>query len=419
MNSTIRTFREGFRFDLVSGLTVAVVALPLALGFGLTSGAGPASGVITAIVAGFIAGMLGGSEVQVSGPTGAMVVVLVPIVSQFGVSALAPVGIVAGVLMILAGVFRLGQWAEKIPWPVMEGFTLGIAMIIALQQIPIIFDIPRAEGTETLAIAINTLREVTVEPLHFWSIAVVAGTLGIKAAWRYLGRKYSKAGHIPASAVAIVIVTVTSVALHFPVATIGPLPGASMFSIELTVPDVPLFPLLYAALVVAILGSVESLLAARVGDAMLHRRDGQLARPYSPNRELLGQGIATMVASGVGGMPATGAIARTAVNVHAGARTRLSTMIHSLTLLAFVFVLAPLVSSIPVASLAGVLLGTSWRIANPASISENLRTTWPGRVSYLITALSVLAIDLIWGTLIGILTYWLANAIAKKFSPNS
>jgi SulP family sulfate permease len=416
MKQSLTTYREGFRFDLVAGLTVAVVALPLALGFGLTSGAGPGAGLVTAIVAGFFAGVFGGSDVQVSGPTGAMVVVLVPIVAQFGVSALVIVGFGAGVLMILAGVFRLGLWAEKIPWPVMEGFTLGIALIIALQQIPIIFDVPRGGGTETLSIAIDTLREVASSPLHVWSIALVVGTLGIKGLWRRLGKSWTYATHLPASAVAIVIVTGASALLHFPVATIGALPGSELFSITWSPPEAPVFPLLYAAFVVAILGSVESLLAARVGDAMVHRRDGVLTSPYAPNRELIGQGVATMVASAVGGMPATGAIARTAVNVHAGARTRVATMIHSLTLLAFVLVLAPVVGSIPVAALAGVLLGTSWKIANPASIKENMQTTWPGKISYLTTSLCVVAIDLIWGTLIGIITYGFTTMVARKRS---
>jgi SulP family sulfate permease len=405
---------RSWHFDLLAGLTVAIVALPLALGFGVTSGAGPGAGMVTAIVAGFIAGLLGGSNYQVSGPTGAMVVVLVPIVMNFGASALVVVGVGAGIVMVVFGALRLGRFAEAIPWPVMEGFTLGIAIIIALQQIPIIFEVARGEGTETLVIAAHTLKDVTAQPLHLWSIAVVGFTLASKVLWRRLARLRSWANHIPASAVAITLVTTVAWSLHLPIATIGELPTSDIFSFTWQLPEASIGSLIYAAIVVAVLGGVESLLAARVADAMVKRRDGEAPTPYAPNRELVGQGIATVAASMVGGMPSTGAIARTAVNVHAGARTRLAAMTHAIVLLIFLVGLGQLVAHIPVAALAGVLLGASWRIANPESIAENLRATWPGRISYLVTALGVVSIDLIWGTVIGIATHYVATLIEKK-----
>jgi MFS superfamily sulfate permease-like transporter len=167
---TLTDFFTTLRFDLVAGSTVAIVALPLALGFGVTSGAGAASGLVTAIVAGFVAGLLGGSNFQVSGPTGAMVVVLFPIIAQVGTSGLLVVGVVAGLLIVLSGLFKLGRFVELVPWSVMEGFTLGIAVVIALQQLPLILEITRGEGTETLLVAWGTIQNAAAEPLH-WVVA--------------------------------------------------------------------------------------------------------------------------------------------------------------------------------------------------------------------------------------------------------
>jgi SulP family sulfate permease len=403
-----------FRFDAVSGLVVAIVALPLALGFGVTSGAGAASGLVTAIVAGLIAALLGGSNYQVSGPTGAMVVVLFPIIAEVGMPGLLVAGALAGILIVLAGVARLGKFAEKIPWSVMEGFTLGIALVIALQQLPLILDVPRGEGTETLDVAWGTIVNAGLSPLHVWPLALVVATIAIKVAWTHARRTWPALRSIPPSGVAVVTLTFFVWLAAAPVTTIGTLPAGEIFTFAMTWPDLELATILYAAVVIAVLGAVESLLSARVADAMVRRRDGELPHAYSPDRELIGQGIATTIASLVGGMPATGAIARTAVNVNAGAKTRLSAVVHSLVLVIFVFALGKVVSLIPTAVLAGVLLGASWRIANPSSILENLRTTWPERIAYLTTAVGVVAIDLIWGTVLGIVAHAVATRIARR-----
>lgn len=400
------------KFDIPAGIIVAVVALPLALGFGVTSGAGAASGMVTAIVAGLVAGTLGGSKYQVSGPTGAMVVVLFPIIAQVGMSGLLVVGILAGVLIVLFGVLRLGKYVEKIPWSVMEGFTLGIALVIALQQLPLIFEVPRGGGTETLGVAWGTLQNVGLDSLHLWPIALVVATLAIKVGWSSLRTKWPRLVVIPPSALAVVVLTVLVWAISAPVVTVGALPTGTLFSVAFGWPDLPLGTLVYAAVVVALLGAVESLLSARVADAMVKRRDGEIVESYRPNRELVGQGLATIGASILGGMPATGAIARTAVNVNAGARTRLAAVVHSLVLLAFVFALGGIVSHIPTAVLAGVLLGASWRIANPASILENMRTTWPNRLSYLATAAVVVSVDLMWGIVVGVLVHLISTRVS-------
>lgn len=417
LKATVLDLKSSLKFDAPAGIIVAVVALPLALGFGITSGAGAASGLATAIVAGLIAGVLGGSRYQVSGPTGAMVVVLFPIIDQVGMVGLLVIGVAAGALIVLLGLLRLGSLVEKIPWSVMEGFTLGIALVIALQQLPLVFGVSRGEGTETLLVAWRTIQNVVQEGFNAWAVALVALTLIIKAVWSFARQKWSPLKAIPPSAVAVVTLSLLAYVLALPVARVGAIPAGELFQFNIAWPDIDLSALIYGAVVVALLGAVESLLSARVADSMVHRRDGEVGHPYQPNRELLGQGFATIAASLVGGMPATGAIARTAVNVNAGARTRSATVIHSLVLLLFVFVLGSVVSEIPLAVLAGVLLGASWRIASPSTILESLRTTWPDRLAYIVTAVGVLAIDLIWGIVIGLVTHLLASAVERRTQP--
>jgi SulP family sulfate permease len=414
MSGSAKAILGSLHFDIVAGLAVAIVALPLALGFGVTSGAGAAAGLVTAIVAGAVEGIFGGSRFQVSGPTGAMVVVLAPILATLGMASLLPMGIIAGIFLLAFGALHLGRYVEKVPWPVMEGFTLGIAVVIALQQIPLIFNIERAEGSEVLLVASRTVSSALSQPLEWWSLAVVAATLALKILWSALRPRWTFTRSLPASAVATIIVSVAVAIAHLPVATIGeiPLPSTLTFGVEWA--ELKWGSLVWAGFIVAVLAAVESLLSARVGDAMVHRRDGEVPSPYSPIRELVGQGLATLASAIAGGMPATGAIARTGVNVNAGARTRVAALMHSLALLVFVVFLPHLISQIPLAVLAGVLLGTSWRIANPGSIRESLQTVWPARLSYIVTAVSVVAVDLIWGIVLGLSVHALATYLASK-----
>ncbi len=385
-----RRFGSTVSADLVAGATVAVVALPLALGFGITSGAGAASGLATAIVAGFIAAVAGGSRFQVSGPTGAMTVILVPIVASLGVEALLPLGLMSGLIVIAFGLLRLGRFIEKVPWSVMEGFTLGIALVIAWQQVELIA--PYVPAT----------------------VALVIATLGIKLLWsRYRGRSRWTRG-IPASAVAVVLVTATSAVARLETPTIGALPASDIFTFPGEFPTFNLGALVAPALSIALLAAIESLLAARVADSLGHTAHPDERPTHSPNRELVGQGLASLGSALFGGMPATGAIARTAVNVHAGAQTKWAAAFHAVFLVVLVFALAPLVSAIPIAALAGVLLGTSIRIANPSSIRENLRTTWPNVLSFIVTAAAVFTIDLIWGIVIGMAVYAICTTIRTR-----
>ena len=393
--------------DLVAGLTVAIVALPLAIGFGITSGMSAAAGLTTAIIAGLLAATFGGSTYQVSGPTGAMTVILIPVVHRFGVAAIPALGIMAGVMVVLMAIFKLGAVINRVPWTVVEGFTVGIAFIISLQQIPLALGIPKASGDKSYSVAWNTLVKALAIGLNFSSLFIVALTLIIKFSYPALAKKLGLKHHIPASFIALLLVTIITKAFSIDVATIGTIPRSlgSLQKIDFSNLTILVVPALW----IALLAAVESLLSARVADGMAHEKTH-----FEPNRELFGQGIATIAASVFGGMPATGAIARTSVNVRSHAKSRLASIFHALVLLIIALIAAPLVSHIPTAVIAGLLLGTSYRILNPVSIMESLRTTKSEASVLVVTAISTVAIDLIWGMAIGIALHFLVARYSKK-----
>ncbi len=308
--------RGSWRGDVLAGVTVGVVALPLALAFGITSGLGATAGLMTAIVAGFVAALFGGSNVQVSGPTGAMTVVLVPIVAKYGPDAALVVAFIAGILLVAAAFARLGRLLAYFPWPVVEGFTVGIAVVIFLQQVPHALGITSASGEGSMWLAAQAVRDALDAP-NLPALALVALTIAVMLALPRVHRA------LPASLIAIGVATIAVVLTGVDVVRIGALPDS------LPMPSLPalgggqLGDLFGAALAVAALASIESLLSAKVADGM-----SDTGR-HDPERELFGQGLANVAASMFGGMPATGAIARTAVNVRAGARTRVSAMVHS------------------------------------------------------------------------------------------
>jgi len=313
--------QTSWRGDVVAGITVGVVALPVALAFAISAGLSPSVGLVTAIVAGLVAGVFGGSDLQVSGPTGAMAVVLLPVVAKFGPGSVATVGILAGGFVLLAGLVRIGRVVAYVPWPVVEGFAVGIAVIIFLQQIPTALGVPKPAGTGTAAVAWRSLALWVGAPgvESFALVAIVALVMvGLPRLHRAL----------PASLLAVVVATVVAGATGWGVTRIGALPSS------LPTPSLPPLgrvpELVSAAVAVAVLAAMESLLSAKVADAMT---DGP---PSDPDRELFGQGLASVASALFGGMPSTGAIARTAVNARAGARTRLSAIVHSVTLLVVV-----------------------------------------------------------------------------------
>ena len=382
-----------WRTDLLAGVTVAIVALPLALGFGVTSGMGAAAGLVTAVVAGVVAAVFGGSHLQVSGPTGAMTVVLVPIVARYGPTAVPTVAIMAGGLILLAGIVGLGRLVAYIPWPVVEGFTMGIGVIIAAQQIPLALDTPKADGENAALVALRTIGSLDGSG---WAhaglaLAVVAFVIALMVGLPRIRRT------LPASLVAVVLATVVVEVTHLDVARIGAIPS------HLPMPSVPsLTPestgaLFSAALAVAALAALESLLSARVADGMVD----DLPRT-NPHRELSGQGLANIAAGIFGGMPATGAIARTAVNVRAGARTRLSSVMHALVLAGVVYAAGPWVSRIPLTALAGVLLVTAARMVNVPTARAIFRSGRSGAMVFGLTLATTVVFDLVVAVELGV-----------------
>lgn len=384
--------RRSWRGDLVAGVTVSVVALPLALGFGVSSGVGATAGIITAIVAGLVAGVLGGSNLQVSGPTGAMTVVLVPVVAQHGPGSVVVVSIMAGIVVVAVGLMGMGRLVHYIPWPVVEGFTFGIGAIIFLQQVPLALDTAAAEGENTAVVAVRTLAETD------WAASLPAlGLVLLVVAVMLVVTRVRRT--LPASLVAIVVATLVARVADLDVRLIGALPSV------LGAPQLPstdlatVRALVSAALAVAALAALESLLSAQVADGMAD----DIPRTQ-PNRELFGQGMANIASGLFGGMPATGAIARTAVNLRSGARTRVAAITHAVALTVIVLAAAPLVAQIPLSALAGVLVVTALRMIDLRTARSILRSTRPDALVFALTAFATMAFDLITAVGLGVLT---------------
>jgi sulfate permease, SulP family len=381
---------RSWRHDLIAGVTVGIVALPLALGFGVASGVGAAAGLITAIVAGFVAAVFGGSHLQVSGPTGAMTVVLVPVVARYGVDAVFALAILAGFLIVLMGLLGMGKLVSVIPWPVVEGFTLGIGVIIFLQQVPLALDTPKADGENAALVALRTVQQAD------WSRAALplAMTVGVIVLMLVLGRVRRS---LPASLIAVLVATAVAELLRLDVDRIGALPAT------LPSPSLPawdssaLAEMLPAAMAIAALAALESLLSARVADGMVEG-----VRDTDADRELLGQGLANVASGMFGGMPATGAIARTAVNVRAGARTRVASASHAVVLMLVVLVATPVVALIPMSALAGVLIVTALRMIDLGTARSILRATRADGLVYLVTIAVTIVFDLVVAVQVGV-----------------
>jgi SulP family sulfate permease len=382
--------RRAPRRDLLAGLTVAIVALPLALGFGVSSGLGAEAGLATAVVAGALAAVFGGSNLQVSGPTGAMTVVLVPIAGQYGPSGVLSVGLLAGLMIVALAVARAGKYMSYVPAPVVEGFTLGIACVIGLQQVSNALGVAKPEAENTVVAAGQAVAEFAGHP-NWTAVALavaVAAVMLVGARWRPT---------IPFSILAVIVATVAAQVLHLDAAKpIGDLPSGlpapSLSFLDLG----QLGSLLPSAVAVAALGALESLLSASVADGMT------VGQKHDPDRELFGQGLANIAAPLFGGVPATGAIARTAVNVRSGAGSRLAALIHAAILAVIVFAAAPLVSKIPLPALAGVLLATAIRMVEVSSLKAMARATRSDAVILVLTAVATLALDLVYAVIIGL-----------------
>jgi len=405
--------RQELSKDVIAGITVAIVALPLAIGFGITSGLSATAGIATAIVAGFIAALFGGSRFQVSGPTGAMTVVLIPVIAKYGVSAIPVLGVMAAFALLLLALLRVGKFIKYVPDPVVEGFTVGIALLIMLQQLPYALGIAKSEGDRTVIAAFNTVKDALSAGLKWQTIFVVALTLLIKFnIVKFLERFHIKP-YVPASFSSLAITSLIVVIFHLDVDRIGDIPRNVIAWNPPDFAGIEFAGLLVPALSIALLAAIEALLAARVADDLANV---PVSQEFKPNQELMGQGLATIASSFVGGMPSTGAIARTGVNVRSHAVTRLSAIVHSVVLLIITLFLAPIFSQIPTAAIAGVLIGTSFRIFNKATMLEIFSSTKSNIAIFLITAAVTLAIDLIWGIIAGVASYFLLRLLAEKFS---
>lgn len=381
--------RRDPRRDLVAGLTVAIVALPLALAFGAASGLGAQAGLATAVVAGIVAAVFGGSNLQVSGPTGAMTVVLIPIVHAYGATGVLMVGAMAGLVLIAMALARLGRYVRLLPISLVEGFTAGIAVVIALQQVPAALGVADPAGDEVWARAADAVRQslADLHPTAPLTALGVAAVMLLGARWR---------PGVPFSLVAVALAALLATVLPLGLTTLGALPsGLPTPSLAFLHPSAA-GALLTSALAIAALAALESLLCATVADGMT------VGERHDPDRELFGQGLANLVVPVFGGVPATAAIARTAVNVRAGARSRLAAVTHAVVLLVVVLLAAPLVSSIPLAALAGVLFATCVRMVEVSSLRALLRSTRSDAVIVALTFGVTVAVDLVTAVGVGI-----------------
>ena len=380
--------RKTLAADVMAGLIVGIVALPLAIAFGIASGVSPETGIVTAIVAGFLVSAFGGSSVQIGGPTGAFIVIVYGIVQQYGMGGLTVATLMAGAFLVLLGVFRLGTIIKYIPYPIVVGFTSGIAVTIFTTQVKDLLGLTTgpvpADFVAKWATYVQALP--TVDP---WSTAVGVLSVVAIALTPRLSRK------VPGSLVAIVVMTVAAYLLRTyagveSIETIG-----DRFSIRAELPSaaVPVLTwegvkqLVQPALTIAVLGAIESLLSATVADGVTGRR-------HDSNQELIGQGIANLCSPLFGGIPATGAIARTMTNINNGGRTPVAGIVHAAVLLLIFLVFMPLAQYIPMACLAGVLVVVSYNMSGWRTFRELLANPKSDVAVLLITFLLTVLFDL-------------------------
>ncbi len=383
--------REQFVADAVAGVIVGVVALPLAIAFAIASGVTPDRGLYTAVIAGFLISALGGSRVQIGGPTGAFVVIVYGIVQQYGVDGLLAATLMAGVILLALGLAKLGGAIKFIPFPVVTGFTAAIGALIAIQQLRdalgLRMEDPPAELVERLTAYAE--HAGTVNP---YAVGITAFTLLILAAWPRLSRK------VPSPLVALLAGTAVAQLLDLPVGTIGTRFGAIPSSLPSPVlPSISfseIRELVGPALAIATLGAIESLLSAVVADGMIGGR-------HRSNMELVAQGVANIVSPLFGGMPATGAIARTATNIKSGGRTPVAGIVHALTLLLITLFFGRWAELIPLAVLAGIVLVVAYHLSEWRVFVHELHAPKSDALVMLTTFLLTLVVDLTVGIGVG------------------
>ena len=388
--STLRNYnRQTFMADLMAGIIVGIVALPLAIAFGIASGVTPEKGIITAIVAGFLISAFGGTKIQIGGPTGAFIVIVYGIIQEYGMSGLAIATFMAGIFLLLLGIFRLGTIIKYIPYPIVVGFTSGIALTIFTTQVKDLFGLTIEGGIPADFIAkwgVYLQNFATIDPwctgVGILSIIIIAVT-----------PKFSKV--IPGSLIAIVVMTAAVFFLKqngmgASIETIG-----DRFSISSEIPEAALpainweviKKLISPAITIALLGAIESLLSAAVAD-------GYIGDRHNSNQELIGQGIANIVTPIIGGIPATGAIARTMANINNGGKTPIAGIVHAVVLLLIFLFLMPLAQYIPMSCLAGVLVIVSYNMSGWRTFREMFNNPKSDVSVLLVTFLLTVVLDL-------------------------
>jgi len=380
-----------FQQDLLAGLTVAAVALPLALAFGVASGASAAAGLVTAILAGFIMGALTGAPFQISGPTGAMSAVLIVLVQRYGLEGIWVAGLFSGALLLLIGLLRLGRFIAFIPAPVISGFTSGIALIIFIGQIDNFLGV-KTPATETAAQKLLGYFQGGFTP----SLQSLTLGLVVIATMLFMPKKWT--ARFPASLLGIILATLLNRALNWSAPTIGSIPQTLLLNERLSLANIPwtnLPDFIAPILTITALGAVESLLCGAVGSNMTGIR-------LQANQELIAQGVGNMLIPFFGGVPATAAIARSSVGIKSGGQTRLVSIVHAVGLLLSMFLLAPFMGRIPLAALAGVLMITAVRMNEWDAIrfifGKRFKTDM---IAFTITMFATIVLDLTQAILIG------------------
>lgn len=377
--------------DVMAGITVAAVALPLALAFGVSSGADAQAGLITAVIAGLVIGSLSGGFYQISGPTGAMAAILMSIVASQGMQGVFLATFLAGLLLLIAGIFRLGALTAFIPAPVITGFTSGIAIIIALGQVDNLFGV-HSEGSNVIE-KMASYQELGFSPATatwLMGLLVILGLAFYPKSWNQ---------KVPGSLVLIILCTAVMMLFDLPIATVGRIPqtliGEQRLHLGFTLKE--LQAVLMPAISIALLGMVESLLCGASAGRMANQ-------PLDSNQELVAQGIGNLILPFFGGIPATAAIARTSVALKSGAQTRLAGIVHALVLFLSMILLGPIMSQIPMPALAGVLIVTAWRMNEWHTIRELFaKRNWAAISLFLLTMICTVVFDLSIAIVIGVI----------------
>ncbi|MDT2809798.1 SulP family inorganic anion transporter [Enterococcus asini] len=377
--------------DVMAGITVAAVALPLALAFGVSSGADAQAGLITAVIAGLVIGSLSGGFYQISGPTGAMAAILMSIVASQGMQGVFLATFLAGLFLLIAGIFRLGALTSFIPAPVITGFTSGIAIIIALGQVDNLFGV-HSEGSNVIE-KMASYQELGFSPTTatwLMGLLVILGLVFYPKSWNQ---------KVPGSLVLIILCTAVMMLFDLPIATVGRIPqtliGEQRLHLGFTLKE--LQAVLMPAISIALLGMVESLLCGASAGRMANQ-------PLDSNQELVAQGIGNLILPFFGGIPATAAIARTSVALKSGAQTRLAGIVHALVLFLSMILLGPIMSQIPMPALAGVLIVTAWRMNEWHTIRELFaKRNWAAISLFLLTMICTVVFDLSIAIVIGVI----------------